>query len=71
MKMHHEVFDCEQFTHFGIPDFIEQLDGIGFRHRADGGEVTILPSADVEGHGGGAPVGIIGWLLRNHRLDRA
>ena len=38
---------------------IEQLDSIGFRCRADGGEVTVLPTANVEGHRG-APVAIIG-----------
>jgi hypothetical protein len=35
---------------FSIPDFIEQLDGVFLRRRADGGEVTILPAADVKGH---------------------
>ena len=30
-KMHHEVFDGEQFTDFSIPNFIEQCDGVGFR----------------------------------------
>jgi hypothetical protein len=57
--MHHEILHGEQFTVFGISDFIEQFDGIGFRCCADGGKVTVLPAADVEGHMG-APCGIIG-----------
>ena len=48
--MHHEILHGEQFTVFGISDFIEQFDGIFLRGRADGGEVTILPAADVKGH---------------------
>jgi hypothetical protein len=30
-KMHHEILHGEQFTGFGIPDFIEQFDGVFFR----------------------------------------
>ncbi len=30
-KVRHEVFGCEQFTDFSVPDLIQKCDGIGFR----------------------------------------